>query len=110
MLGYAVGVVGITPHDFRTMTPPEFKAVADARHQRDESAERGAWERMRTLAALTVQPHVSKKITPRTLVPLPWDKNKCDSNDTPTAPRHSGPVEKSTPDKFRNLLKRINNG
>lgn len=35
---------------------------------------REAWERARTVAAIIIQPHVKKKLTPRQLLPLPWDK------------------------------------
>lgn len=35
---------------------------------------RDSWERTRTFAAICIQPHVRKKITPRQLLPLPWDK------------------------------------
>ena len=33
-----------------------------------------AWERARTIAAIIIQPHVKKRITPKQLLPLPWDK------------------------------------
>ena len=39
-----------------------------------ESQYRDTWERARTVAAIIIQPHVKKKITPRQLLPLPWDK------------------------------------
>jgi len=35
--------------------------------------ERAEWERMRLFATIGIQPHVRKKVTPRQLVPLPWD-------------------------------------
>lgn len=37
---------------------------------------RDAWERTRTAAAIIIQPHVKNKITPKQLLPLPWDKEK----------------------------------
>ena len=39
-----------------------------------EGQNRDAWERARTVAAIIIQPHVKKKITPKQLMPLPWDK------------------------------------
>lgn len=39
-----------------------------------EGQNREAWERARTVAAIIIQPHVKKKITPKQLLPLPWDK------------------------------------
>ncbi len=46
--------------------------------------ERDAWERARTMAAIIIQPHDKRKITPRRLLPLHWDKNK-------TIPRSEAP-------------------
>ncbi len=31
---------------------------------------------MRILAAISIQPHVKKKLTPQALLPLPWDRVK----------------------------------
>lgn len=59
-----------------TCTPAEFDAISKAWNEECERRERGAWERLRTLAAITIQPHLTKKITPRKLLPLPWDNNR----------------------------------
>ncbi len=40
-----------------------------------DSQNRQEWERSRLMAAILVQPHVKKKITPKNLIPLPWDKS-----------------------------------
>lgn len=49
-----------------------------------ESQNRDSWERARTVAAIIIQPHIKKKITPRQMLPLPWDKQKEDrGNDAP---------------------------
>ena len=37
---------------------------------------RDAWERARTVAAIIIQKKKKKRITPRQLLPLPWDKKK----------------------------------
>jgi hypothetical protein len=41
-----------------------------------ESEVRGEWERMRMLAAITIQPHVKGKMTPERLLPFPWEKKQ----------------------------------
>ncbi len=43
-----------------------------------------AWERARTVAAIAIQPHVKKKLTPQQLLPLPWDKKKQNRKQGPT--------------------------
>lgn len=41
-----------------------------------EAQNRDAWERARTIAAIIIQPHVKKKLSPKQLLPMPWDKIK----------------------------------
>ena len=41
-----------------------------------EGQAQDAWERARTVAAIAIQPHVKKKLTPQQLLPMPWDKKK----------------------------------
>ena len=72
-LGYALGCVGLSYGDFCRLTPSEFEAVCKAYGERAEWHEQSEWERVRTLACVTIQPHVKKRITPRQLMPLPWD-------------------------------------
>lgn len=62
--------------DFCRMSPDEFGAVCDAFNRRSESEERAKWERMRLHAAITIQPHVTKKISPEELLRFPWDEKK----------------------------------
>lgn len=38
-----------------------------------EGQSHDAWERARTVAAICIQPHVRKRVTPRQLMPMPWD-------------------------------------
>ena len=76
--------MGMTHDEFCKCTFTEFESIYKAWHDMEESRYRSAWERGRTLAAIIIQPHLSKKITPRQLLPLPWDKQK--SNSTPEAP------------------------
>lgn len=79
-----MGCMGMTHDEFCKCTFPEFESIYKAWHEMEESRYRSAWERGRTLATIIIQPHLSKKITPRQLLPLPWDKQK--SNPTPEAP------------------------
>ncbi len=51
----------------------EFAQVCRKQRERQEEQQRMHWERMRLLAAITIQPHC-KKITQEKLLPLPWDK------------------------------------
>jgi hypothetical protein len=48
-----------------------------------EALIRGDWERMNT--AITIQPHVRKKMPPRQLLPFPWEegKKKAESREVP---------------------------
>ena len=83
MLGFAMGCVGMTYDDFCGLTPEEFRHVADAYHDRQEADSREAWERLRTLAAISIQPHIRRKLTPQQLLPLPWDKPKRKKTQAP---------------------------
>lgn len=65
---------GLTLQDFDRLRPEEFEAIMDAAVQDREQQQRGAWERMRIAAAISVQPYAKHSITPAELVPLPWDK------------------------------------
>lgn len=46
------------------------------------------WERMRMLAAIVIQPHLKRKVTPQKLLPFPWEDTaksvRCDTRQ-PTA-------------------------
>lgn len=60
--------------DFCRCTPEEFESICNAYHAGREAFYRDGWEKVRMLAAITIQPHVKKKITPKTLLPFSWDK------------------------------------
>lgn len=62
--------------DFCKCTFEEFESICKAWREMTETQNRDAWERARTIAAIIIQPHLKKKITPRQLLPLPWDKKK----------------------------------
>ena len=59
--------------DFCACTPAEFAAAVKSWREAEESRRRDAWERMRLLALMTVQPHVKQRLSPSKLMPLPWD-------------------------------------
>lgn len=42
MLGYGLGVCGLSFEDFGLLTPSEFQAIAAARHRYDDDREREA--------------------------------------------------------------------
>lgn len=62
--------------DFELCTIPEFEAVVKAWYEKEEARMQTSWETTRMLAAITIQPHIKKKITPAKLLPFPWDKTK----------------------------------
>lgn len=72
--------------DFCALSPDEFTAACQARRREREADTRDAWERMRLLAAIDVQPHVRRRLTPRQLLPLPWDAPRKEEAK-PAAPR-----------------------
>lgn len=78
MAGYGLGVLGLSLVDLEMLTPAEFAATCEAYQEQADDHVRDAWTRTRILAAISVQPHTTRKITPEQLLPLPWDN----------APRH----------------------
>ena len=52
----------------------EFTACCRAYNEHRSAELHDAWERMRMLATIVIQPHVKRKITPQKLLPLPWEK------------------------------------
>lgn len=74
LLGHALGCMGLTLEGFCALEPAEFAAACKAYAEEREQGERRSWERMRLLAAVCIQPHVRKRVSPQQLIPLPWDK------------------------------------
>lgn len=68
-----MGVIGLGTDEFRQMSIDEFDAVAKAYREVREQEYHDGWERMRVHASICVQPHVRKRVTPKTLLRLPWD-------------------------------------
>lgn len=62
--------------DFCSLTLDEFSHIYRAYSERQEARYRDNWERTRMLACICVQPYAKKGLTPRSLLPLPWDKGE----------------------------------
>ena len=86
------------PGDFRHLTPAEFVAIAAEFSADRQEQTRDRWERMRLLVSITIQPHVHRKLTPRQLLPLPWDKEA-----TPAAM----PDGRSKEERLTRLVRRL---
>lgn len=81
-----MGECGMGYEDFRRLTVPELEAVVEAHRRARESEVRDSWERTRTLAVMTMQPHCRKKLNALSLLPLPWDRGAQGRNQTKAAP------------------------
>ncbi len=73
-MGLALGVIRLSYDDFCRLTPDEFSDIVEAWQEHQETKDRGAWERTRILGAIVIQPHLKKSVTPKKLLPLPWDR------------------------------------
>ena len=58
------------------MYPEELGAVFAAKQQQLDSQSRESWEQTRILAAISIQPYSKSRITPSSLIPLPWDEKE----------------------------------
>lgn len=72
----AIGCIGMSRTEFCECAYDEFEHICKAWREMTDSLNREQWERTRLLAAITIQPHIRKRITPRQLLPLPWDQTK----------------------------------
>lgn len=81
MLGIAVGCIGLSLDEFCALEFDEFESICEAWRKMSEQQNREAWERTRILATICIQPHIKKKITPKQLIPLPWDKRTARRNE-----------------------------
>lgn len=75
-MGIAVGNIGIAYNDFCCLTLDEFSHIYKAYSERLEAQHMDNWERMRMLACICIQPYAKKGLTPRSLLPLPWDNER----------------------------------
>jgi hypothetical protein len=88
---------------FDTLTPDEFAAIMAKHNEYLDAKMRDEWERARIMATILIQPHITRKITPEKLLPLPWDKKrKSEKTKTPEVSR------KEHLQRFRDIKRRLN--
>lgn len=93
--------------DFCCLTPDELALCAGAFARERTDTQRAAWERTRTLAAIAVQPHVKGKVSPKRLLPLPWDnEHHTHAANRPTEPQ---PTKEQALQRVRQLLGKPSN-
>lgn len=73
LLGIALGCIHLSYDDFCRLTPIEFEHIYKEFKDRQDADYKDEWERMRMLAAIVIQPHLKKKVTPQKLLPFPWE-------------------------------------
>lgn len=98
-MGYALGCIRLTYDDFCRLLPEEFEEICKAYSAQSEAEDKGEWERMRLLAAITVQPHVKGKVNPQKLLPLPWEKMQ--------TPKREAVSKEESKARFEALVKRL---
>lgn len=91
-----MGAMGMSLSDFCALSPSDFRAANRAFLELEEARSRDSWEKTRMLATIAVQPYSHKRLDPRSLLPLPWDR----------AERKSETPEASTPEKFKAMLEK----
>lgn len=92
----------MSPEDFCNCEFDEFEAICRAWEEMRDGETRGDWERIRTLAAVSIQPHVRKRVTPRQLIPLPWDRK----SRTPT-PAAAAQTPEERRRRFEEVVRRL---
>lgn len=97
----AISCIGLSYDDFCRLTREEFQHIYDAYTQERESEYHTEWERMRMLAAIMIQPHCKKKITPQKLLPFPWESEAKKKADRPMLTAEEDKA------RLESLLKRI---
>lgn len=60
--------------DFEALSPDELEAVVKSYQQGEEQRLHDEWSRVRTLATIVVQPHLSKPVKAEELLPFPWEQ------------------------------------
>ena len=77
--------MGLSYDDFCRLDFQEFAAVWQAYAEQRDTNYKDEWQRMRLLATIVIQPHLSKghKITPEKLLPFPWDREKARKQEAP---------------------------
>ncbi|MDE6860947.1 MAG: hypothetical protein K2J65_11110 [Duncaniella sp.] len=76
LIAFGTVNAGLSRGDVLAMTIEEFAEIEKAYVERQKAETYAKWDRVRTLAAIVIQPHCKRKITPRQLLLLPGDKAK----------------------------------
>lgn len=77
-LGFALGCVGLSLDDFCLLRQEELESVFKVYTSERDFFVRDGWERMRQHAAVSMQPHVRKRISARDLFHFGWDDTTVD--------------------------------
>ena len=96
---YALTSLGMSLDTFRRLSPGAFELCMEEDAGRRHAEDLGRWNRLRTACAILVQPHTSKRVTPRMLIPL----------DEIDAPARTAPKRQWTPstrERMEELVKR----
>ena len=72
--------MGLSRADFCRMSPLEFYYISKAHREEQERLSRERWEIMRMEAFIIIQPHVKKGLTPKKLLPFPWEQSNGSTN------------------------------
>ena len=78
-MGVALSCIHLSFDDFCRLTLTEFNETYKAYQSKQETEYRDEWQRTRMLAAIIIQPHCKKKVTPEKLLPFPWEKDETKS-------------------------------
>ena len=98
--------MGLRYEDFCDLTPDEFTHIYRAYSNEREAQYKDNWERMRMLAAITIQPYAKKGLTPHGLLPFPWD---AENRPTRKAPAEHVSKEDAL-QRFEEVLKKVGQG
>lgn len=80
--------MGMSLNDFSALTYEEFTAAATAFEKRAAADFRNGWEQVREHLAVSVQPHLKKRLTKEQILRFPWDKeNRVERTQAPQVSR-----------------------
>lgn len=102
-MAWAIGVIHMPLTEWQTLTPDEWQAVCQAWADHTDALQHDKWERMRLLATISVQPHIKNRITPASLLPLPWDGKPSGEGTSETAPAPQ-PTKEEARARFATLV------
>lgn len=71
-----MGCLGMSLQDFCSCTPSEFKKVYEAWRDNAQRLMREGWEQTRTICICSMQPYSKKRLDPKNIMPLPWDRKQ----------------------------------